>query len=388
MVLSVARIAMFCASGAVLIRSKMKLTALCSFLFFQCLLSARADDALAGAATAPGRQNGVLNSGMRSSPASAYASAMLGDGKAYGGNTSGDRNMQRRAVELRFGPEFDPSALGMSSLASPGAKVRIDFVHYNEGHPENNHRDGFGAQLVYSIPFHRRFTGEFAAGPYLSMNTTTIGGEEINDSNLGILSSLALRIGLDEYMPGLHMRIGLNHVSMRDVHSSNALLVGIGKTFDQPPSRAAAGAGAGSSNPVWISAAIGNSITNHGGAKSATGFSLEAKQYYGESWAASIAAIAEGDDDVRVDRHGVAVQGWFVQPLSENWTLSAGLGPYVARNTRTMDGTRVHGLLTMQADRSLTRTVKVFASFSRVKTFHEKNDRDLFRIGLTKQFGG
>jgi hypothetical protein len=322
---------------------------------------------------------------MRRTMAGAYASAMLGDGKAYGGNTSGDRNMQRRAVELRFGPEFDLSTFGMSSPWFRGARVRLDFVHYNEGHPENNHRDGFGAQLVYSQPFQGRLTGEFGIGPYLSMNTTTIGGDEINDSNLGILSSLALRIGLDEYSPGLHMRVGLNHVSMRDVHSSNALLVGIGKTFDQPPSRAAVSTG---SHPVWISASAGNSITNHGGTASATGFSLEARQHYGEPWAASIAAIVEGDDDVCVDRKGVAVQGWFVQPLSENGTVSAGLGPYVARNARATQGTRVHGLITLQADRSLTKTVNVFASFSRVKTFHEKNDRDLFRIGLSKQFGG
>ena len=363
---------------------KWKPLGLCSFLFLQCLLSVRAADMAPGAGAAPVWRDIVWGSELLSTSASAYVSAMLGDGKAYGGNTSGDRNMQRRAVELRFGPEFDLSVFGMSSLISSGAKARVDFIHYNEGHPENNHRDGFGVQLVYSRPFHKRFTGEFGIGPYLSMNTTTIGGAEINDSNLGILSSLALRIGLDEYSPGLHVRISLNHVSMRNVHSSNAVLVGLGKTFNRLPSYASTGSNR--INPLWIGASAGRSITNHGGTESTNGSSVYVKQYYRQTWAASIAAIVEGDDRVRVDRRGVAVQGWFVQPLSEKWTVSAGLGPYVAHNERASNGTRVHGLITLQADRSLTNTVKVFASFSRVKTFMEKNDRDLFRIGLTKQF--
>ncbi|MFT5591404.1 MAG: hypothetical protein ACI9ZF_003604, partial [Bradyrhizobium sp.] len=31
---------------------------------------------------------------------------------------------------------------------------------------------------------------------------------------------------------------------------------------------------------------------------------------------------------------------------------------------------------------------KAFASFSRVNTFREKNDRDLFRVGVMRAFGG
>jgi hypothetical protein len=364
----------------------MRLPGFCLFLSLQCLQSVHAEDTTAGADHAAARTDAVAGSAMAANPPSAYASAMLGNGRVYGGNTSGERTMEGRAVELRFGPEFDLSTLGTSWLISYGAKLRFDFVHYNEGHPENNHRDGFGAQLVYSRPFNSRLTGEFGVGPYLSMNTTTIAGEEINDSNLGLLASLALRIGLDQYSPGLHLRVGLNHVSMRRVHASNALLVGIGKTFDHPPPRTVADTN-GSINPLWIGASAGRSITNHSNAYSANGFSLDVKQYYRGPWAASISAIFEGDDQVRVERRGVAVQGWFVQPLSEKWTLSAGLGPYVARNTRATDGTGVHGLITLQADRSLGKTVKVFASFSRIKTFQEKNDRDLFRIGLTKQFG-
>jgi hypothetical protein len=170
---------------------------------------------------------------------------------------------------------------------------------------------------------------------------------------------------------------------MRDVHSSNALLIGVGKYFGETPPYPASDT---SGNPVWIGAAAGDSITNQAQTDSALGFSVEAKQYWGP-WAGSIAAIVEGDDGSRVDRRGLAAQGWFVQPLTEKWTVSAGIGPYLAENKRESNNLHVHGLITLQADRSISNTMKVFASFSRVKTFREKNDRDLFRIGLMKQFG-
>jgi hypothetical protein len=117
------------------------------------------------------------------------------------------------------------------------------------------------------------------------------------------------------------------------------------------------------------------------------GFSLDAKQHWGP-WAASIAAVIEGDDESRVDRHGIAAQAWFVQPLNDKWTVSAGFGPYVAENKRTSENWRVLGLITFQADRLIFKDTKVYASFSRVATFRDKDDRDLVRIGLMKQFGG
>ncbi len=292
--------------------------------------------------------------------------------------------MKWRALSVRFGKDIHPSIFGATSIFSDREKIRADFVHYNEGHPDNNHRDGFGIQLVYSHALHHNVTAEFGVGPYLSMNTTEIAGVQVNDSNLGALLSLALRINLDQYSQGLHMRIALNHVAMRDVHSSNAILVGLGKYFSEMPAYPAAST---HGHPIWIGLAAGRSNTNQLGTDSTSSFSLEAKQYRGP-WAGSIAAIVEGDDGSRVDRRGIAAQGWFVQPLTEKWTVSAGVGPYVAQNERGSGNTRVLGLLTLQAERSVFKSMKVFANFSRVKTFAEKNDRDLFRIGLMKQFGG
>ncbi len=362
----------------------MKNCVLCLIFFLHCPVNASAQTRADASGVARPLSDDSAAAEPTAHRSGAYVSGTIGNGQAHGGNTSGETSMKWRAFDVRFGRDIDPSFFTAKSLLSASEKIRVDFVHNNEGHPDNNHRDGFGIQLVYSNRFRNGLTAELGVGPYLSMNTTDIGGRQINDSNVGALVSLALRIGLDQYSPGLHFRIAVNHVAMRDVHSSSALLVGIGKYFNEVPAYAATGS---ARSPVWIVVAAGSSITNHGGTDDAFGFSIEARQFRGP-WAASIAAIAEGDDDVRVDRRGIALQGWYVQPLTAKWSVSAGVGPYVATNDRESGNPRLLGLITLQADRAISKTLKVFASFSRVKTFREKNDRDLFRIGVMKQFGG
>lgn len=313
----------------------------------------------------------------------AYASATLGNGVAYDGDLTGNKSMQWRTFEFRFGKEINIPAFISDKTFLKEGKFRVDFIHFNEGHPDNNHRDGFGAQVVYRNQLNRKLNLELGIGPYFSMNTTTIKGAEINDAKLGALVSVATLVDLERFSPGLHMRYALNHVTMPGAHSSVALLVGVGKYFDQvPTSRQLESSG----NPTWLGVTAGVSQTNHGVSDESTGFSVELKKYYGSQWGASIAGIMEGDDDIRVHRQGVAVQGWFVQPLSENWAASAGIGPYVATNKRGSDNFQLHGLITLQIERFIATKWKGLVSFSRVATFTEENDRDLFRIGVMRQF--
>jgi hypothetical protein len=43
-------------------------------------------------------------------------------------------------------------------------------------------------------------------------------------------------------------------------------------------------------------------------------------------------------------------------------------------------------LISLQAERALSRETRMFINFNRVKTFRETNDRDLFQIGILKAF--
>ncbi len=305
----------------------------------------------------------------------AYASATYGNGSAYGPAVTGDNSMNWQTFEIRFGKELEYS--------KNGTGLRFDVFHYNEGHPENNHRDGFGFQLVARQTLTRVFSAEAGVGPYFSMNTTKIDGVEYDDPRLGAMISLAILAHLDHISPGLHLRVAVNHVIMPGAPSSNAFLIGVGKDFDPVYTR---GRGGSTADSTWYSVMVGDSKTNHGGTSAAVGSAFEIKRYVGSQWAASFSGIMEGDDKTQVDRNGVAVQGWFVQPLNDKWTVSAGVGPYVASNCRDSRSMEVDGLITLQLERSIGKNWKVFANFNRIASFNRNNDRDMGRIGISRRF--
>jgi hypothetical protein len=282
-------------------------------------------------------------------PHGACLSLGFGNGRMEGGNVAGNRSMRGRALEIRAGrSEQDVFGGG-----------RVDFVHYNEGHPDNNHRDGFAVQWLAVRPSAGAWAGELGIGPYLSMNTTMVDGRQIDDAHWGILLSGALRIPLGAPLgvlpPGTHLRVGLNYVYMPDAHRSLAVLAGLGRQFGpgRPDPDTEPGTG-----PWWFGASVGNSITN-----------------------------MAGTDGARVDRRGVAAQLWYVQQVTPRFAMSAGIGPYVARNRRDDEDPASGNLLvSFQAERALTRRTRAFINFNRVKTFRDTDDRDLFQLGVAKRF--
>jgi hypothetical protein len=312
----------------------------------------------------------------------AYFSAQLGNGSIDGPGAIGYRKMRWRAFESRIGRDLNPHLVGEDSITGSGT-ARIDFVYYNEGHPDNNHRDGFAFQLTYARRLGSALTAELSAGPYTTMNTTRLDGVQIDQARRGMLYSAALRYGLDWWAPGAHLRIGYNHASMRDVFHSDALMIGIGRHFtDVPPFPETDFA----RSQLWLGGSFGRDSTNQSDTHGANGGTFEARQYAGK-WALSFKAIFEGDDGSRVDRRGVAAQFWFVQPLTKAWSAQAGIGPYFAENRREGNRTGTHGLISLQFERSLSDSTRAFFAFSRVKTFRESNDRDMFHLGLLKTFG-
>jgi hypothetical protein len=307
----------------------------------------------------------------------AYLSLGFGNGRMHGENENGTRWMRGRAFEARAGRDQE-------NVFGNG---RIDFVHYNEGHPENNHRDGFALQWVAVRPLGASFTGELGIGPYLSMNTTTgSDGREIDDARWGLLLSAALRVPLDAFPDGTHLRLGLNHALMSSAYSSTAVTLGLGRQFGparpEPDTEPISG-------PWWFGASVGWSVTNMSGTESAHAGVLEARKYLGprmEHWAVSGKLVIEGDDGTRVDRRGIAGQLWYVQQVTPRFSMSAGIGPYLARNRREDDDTRANLLISFQAERALSRQTRAFINFNRIKTFRETNERDLFQVGVLKRF--
>ncbi|MGI4846546.1 MAG: hypothetical protein ACRYGK_00135 [Janthinobacterium lividum] len=305
---------------------------------------------------------------------------MAGNG---GQNGWGDMSMKWRAADLRVGREFKPGLAGWTLLS--GDALRWDIVYVNEGHPQNNHRDGFALQVMFARRFGNGLAAELGAGPYTTMNTTIDKrNREINDSRLGGLLSLALNLPLQPQPDGVMLRFGYNHVAVPRAPSSNAFMLGLAKSFGAARSP---NAGMEPGQPTWIEGAAGWASTNAAGTGDSMALAIGATQYRG-NWAASITALDEGDDGRYVNQRGLALQGWRIEQLDENWSVGAGVGPYLARNVRGTDGTRLLALFTVQVSRALARNLKWFVSFHRAQTFREKNDCDVFLIGLARQFGG
>lgn len=316
----------------------------------------------------------------------AYLAAAFGNGRIEGGNASGYTWMRGRTFEVRAG-EQQRTLFGVPLPLPAATALRTDFVHYNEGHPDNNHRDGFSLQWLLVQRFGDRLTGEIGAGPYLSMNTTVIDARQIDDAHVGLLASVALRLALPG-PPGLHLRLAFHHVGMRDVHRSDALVLGVGRQFGHGRSRHAEPAPERDPDGnLWLGATIGWSITNMSGTHGAHAGVLEARKYDGR-WGLGLKALAEGDDGARVDRRGAAGQVWYTQPVTPGFSMSAGVGPYLAVNRRDDNRMSKNLLVSFQAEKTLTARTRAILNFNRIKTFRKTNDRDLFQIGFLHRFGG
>jgi hypothetical protein len=318
----------------------------------------------------------------------AYLSATFGNGIITGADADGERNMRGRTFELRAGRQRDV-AIGAT---------RLDVVHYNEGHPDNNHRDGFALQWLAAKRFDAWLSAEAGVGPYLSMNTTFVDGRQIDDTRWGLLASAALRFDLPWAWPGTHVRLAYNHVQVSGAPRSDALLLGIGRQFgavaDSAGGHEASSPGMLHDNePVWLGVSAGGAITNMAGTNGAAAVRIAARRSLPAGrarWAVSGSFVFEGEDDARVNRRGLAAQLWYRQPVTPRFGIEVGAGPYFARNKHDEGNgrncTRGNALISLQADYAVSPRYRLLLSFSRVKTFIDTNDRDLYLIGVLRAF--
>jgi hypothetical protein len=306
-----------------------------------------------------------------------YLSAQLGGGRIDGGNASGNQWMRSRAGELRIGRPL-----------SSAADNRADVVYYNEGHPDNNHRDGYALQWTRVWRDGQQWSGEFGIGPYFSMNTTKIAGRQLDDPRWGLLLSAALRMRLSGAPPGTVLRLGFNHAQMPGAHRSDALMLGVARQFGpvaQAPSE--------TSHPLWFGVSAGTAVTSMPGTNTGRSAIVDIGRDIGDGaahWAWSARYLFEGDDGSRVDRRGVTGQLWYVQEVTPGFSMRAGIGPYLTRNWREAPGqpgpVRRNVLISLEAERALSSQTRIFFDFGRVKTFLRMDDRDLFLVGLRKGF--
>lgn len=307
---------------------------------------------------------GILNCNCIVKDGDVYVAFAMGTGSASEGG-----NLAWKAFSLRLGKSITD-------------KARIDFIHFNEGHPQNNHRDGFAMQGTYKVSATDKLAIEAALGPYFSMNTTVIKGEELDDKRLGVLATIAATYSLDSISKGLHVRAEYNHAAMPGALKTDSIMVGVGKNFDSKKRST----GSDSKKDVEV-AVIGDLfITNHGDVdETPKGYQIEVKKELSAHTAASVSYMKEGVDS-RVDRQGVAAEFWYAEPLSKNMSISAGAGVYLADNKLDKNDGKVNGIISIEVKRKVGKDMNVFVRVNRIADFKGSNDRDVIGVGLAGKF--
>ena len=304
---------------------------------------------------------GIIDCNCKEKPYS-YISMTMGNGFGSEGGS-----MQWRAFTVRLGKSIDEN-------------TRIDFIHINEGHPTNNHRDGFALAGTYDIPVSSKLKIELSAGPYFSMNTTTKNDKEEDEKRIGLLGTIAALYSLDNISPGLHLRAEYNHVFMPGGITTDSFMVGVGKVFD-----ASKDTEKSVSDNMEVSVIGDHFKTNHGGTNAAEGYQLEVKQGFTDHTAISFSYMHEGKDQL-VDREGAATQLWYVQPLPHNMSVSVGAGPYFAKNKLADQDGNLNALISVEVKKDIGKHTSIFIRANRISDFSGSNDRDLIGLGVAAKF--
>jgi hypothetical protein len=281
--------------------------------------------------------------------------------------------MQWRAFEIRIGQAISDA-------------IRIDVVHDNEGHPLNHHRDGFATQATLVLRPSDNLRVEGSVGPYGSFDTTTDrNGIQHDDKRIGILAGAAILYYLNWIEPGLHLRVGYNHVEVLGAQRSDAVLFGVGMDFGESGQELVLKRP--SEDPIQLLVSFGGFKTNRDGTDTAYGGRIELRKYLGERIAFSLSWLEEGRDQL-VDRHGAAGQLWAVFPISETWSVSAGAGPYLARNAKGSDRWGLNGIISLELQHELgpeNSGWSVFVRFNRIVS-NDDTDRDMGEVGVGKKW--
>lgn len=254
----------------------------------------------------------------------------------------------------------------------------VNGVYLNEGHPENHHRDGFAIQPSLYKDFNN-WRVQFSTGPYYSMDTTRqADGTLLNDKHLGLLSSLALKWHPSQ--GNWYVGMGYNNVWMPNKLNSNSVLLLLGTDMQKDGGNE----NSGNESQMKVGLWIGPGDTTNPGTKVKTAGQLEFAFPLKDQLSYSIAGLYEGNTTL-ADRKGVMAQVWYNGNFN-NWTLSAGAGPYLERDSlRDKRATNLLAVASVRATHQLTRRTTVGLNFNRVISFYNK-DADIIMLGLQRAF--
>lgn len=299
-------------------------------------------------------------------------------------NENKDIKSRQFIFNLAYGNGWASEGGGMnwgSYQVSFSEKIADNFfaslVYLNEGHPNNNYRDGFAVIGTGVVDFNQRIQLDFSVGPYFSMNTTRRNKQEYNDKRVGIYGSVAFIYYL--IPDGFFLKAQYNHVQMLNSFTTDSVMVGFGANFqNELPSSFP-------TKDMQISYWLGTSQTNRANLPLKMGHQLEFKHLINDAAAYSVSYLYEGDNGL-VNRQGVVGQIWYVMPILTHWDISAGIGPYYNDDRHEIKNKKdFAGVISLEINYQLVSHLSTNLRFNRVVSFNDK-DQDMFMAGIAWNF--
>ncbi|GLP96386.1 hypothetical protein [Paraferrimonas sedimenticola] len=288
-----------------------------------------------------------------------------------------EKKQDFRSFDIRFGQHLTDN-------------LRLDFVHANEGHPHNHHRDGFSSQLVYSHMLTKNTRLELGTGPYVSFDTTRNSqGIELNEKRVGLVSTAALVYPINYIGTGVHLRAQWNNYVIPNRPVGNSFLIGFGVDIENSMRQSKA-RGNGLVNEVWLS--LANTKINHGGPDTTVGFSVEAAHRFTNNYALSVGLLDEGGDNGWTNRRGITAQIWRYVPLGKYLEGRIGAGPYFAQDKYEHPGAfNTKGVITfgLNYEPHWLDNENIFFGVSLTRVIDKKgyeNDADIARLTVGYRF--
>jgi hypothetical protein len=282
---------------------------------------------------------------------------------------------------------------GFTYLQALDEHNALSYSWINEGHVQDNHRDGYALQYWWRTAlFDRRLALAAGVGAYNYFDTiaNADGKPYIDGHGWGPIFSLSATWYTDER---LFYQLRLNEIVTTRSYNTFSAMFGIGYELDAPK-----GGHGPLSGGTSDSVSSGNQITAMAGwtevnslrSPGAFAYGFEYRHGFGRYIDGTISWINEGHTELNT-RAGAAAQLWVRRSFfDDRLSLGVGAGPYYATDTeRVKDGTSTSGrvslLLTMSAAYNVTRHWYVRASWNRVLTSYDK-DSDIYLGGIGYRF--
>jgi hypothetical protein len=259
-----------------------------------------------------------------------------------------------------------------------------ELTYRNEGHIEENHRDGIGALLWGRFkPAGERLALGLGIGPEIYFNTKGAGnGDGYTDAHgLSLLGSAGIQLNL---AGGAFLEARFNRTLDSSSFQSESVLTGVGYRLT---AKGDEGVNRRANTRTSFFVSLGQSIVNSFDSEEGQAFAIQYETQVKAGYGTIVSLIDEGRAR-DFSRAGIAIQPAIIREFLRKGRLRLRLagGPYFNEQEKENHSrSRIAALLSSSADYRVTQHHGLYISGNRVFTTDDR-DSDILLVGVAVSF--